>query len=98
MKKIIPSAVLIMLLSSCTGGGDTVVSGIGNSGNHFGMDAPEKMLAQAFSEAGIVPMVSDDDLLAAYEHIRQQALEGDIESALVLYHLAAKQRAPKEEE
>lgn len=86
-----------ILLTGCTGGGETVVSGMGNSGNYFGLNAHEEILAQQLAQSSVVPEVTDGDLRAVFEQIRSQALEGDLQSALVLYRLAARQRAVAEE-
>ena len=87
---------LVLSLAGCTGGGETVVSGFGNSGNFFGVDAREKRLALQLAVSGQVDEVTDEDLALIYETIRGKALEGDLDAALVLYHLAAFQRAAEE--
>ncbi len=95
--KLIAVAILITL-AGCTGGGETVVSGIGNSGNFFGVDAEAEMLARALSQDPNVPDVKDEDLLKIYDVVLAAALDGDIRSSVVIYKLASRQREEKEEE
>ena len=95
--------LLVLLISSvaltgCTGGGETVVSGFGNSGNFFGVDGEVEMLARALSTDPNIPEVNNEDLLEIYEVIRAAALAGDIRSSVVIYKLASRQRALEEEE
>ena len=87
-----------MMLVACTGGGETVVSGIGNSGNFFGVDGEAEMLARSLSEDPNIPLISDADLKAIYEVIRLAALDGDIRSSVVMFKLASRQRAKEDDE
>ena len=98
--KLIPVTLLISLISlaGCTGGGETVVSGFGNSGNFFGVDGEAEMLASVLSKDPNIPQVSNDDLLKIYQDVREAALAGDIRSSVVIYKLASRQRTQKEEE
>jgi hypothetical protein len=87
---------LVLMLSSCTGG-ETVVSGFGNSGNYFGVDAEVEMLARAFSNDANVPLVSDEELQQIHNVVKEQALAGDLRSAVVIYKLAVKQRTEEDD-
>lgn len=98
MKLILSSLVVLITLTGCTGGGDNVVSGLGNSGNFFGVDAEAEMLARVLADNPNLPDVSDEDLLRIYEVVRQAALDGDIRSSVVIYKLASRQREQQEEE
>jgi hypothetical protein len=82
----------LLLVAGCTGGGETVVSGIGNSGNRIRTDAVVDDVAHALAEQPGIPEVLDDDVLAAYESIRARAREGELQATLVLLELAALQR------
>ena len=76
MAKLVSVALLttvLITLAGCTGGGETVVSGFGNSGNFFGVDAETEMLARVLSENPNLPEVNDEDLLKIYEVIREAA-------------------------
>ena len=97
MKSILISLVVLITLTGCTGGGDNVVSGFGNSGNFFGVDAEAEMLARVLSDNPNLPDVSDEDLLRIYEVVRQAALDGDIRSSVVIYKLASRQREEQED-
>ncbi len=44
MKTKLFAVAMLITLAGCTGGGETVVSGFGNSGNFFGVDAVNQML------------------------------------------------------
>jgi hypothetical protein len=82
-------AALPLALLAC--GGETVVSGFGNSGNVIG-EAVTDRVAQELAQAPAIPAVSDDDLRAAFAGIRERAFQGDTEAALVLLRVAAHQR------
>jgi hypothetical protein len=90
-------AALGLAAPGCTGGGETVFNGIGNGGNIIGTDALERV-AQELAEEPAIPAVTDDDLRAAFAAIREHALSGDPDAALVLLRVAARQREDAEEE
>ena len=98
MKTNLLAAAMLITLAGCTGGGETVVSGFGNSGNFFGVDAEAEMLARSLSQDPNVPDVKDEDLLKIYDVVLAAALDGDIRSSVVIYKLASRQRAESEEE
>jgi len=83
--------VLLFAALGCTGGGETVISGFGNSGNTVGASVFDRV-AEELAESPAIPAVSDDDLRAAFSAIRADALEGDPKAALVLLLVAGEQR------
>jgi hypothetical protein len=94
----LPSALTahwILTSAGCTGGGETVVSGIGNSGNVIGTNVSDQ-LAEELAQSPAIPPVSDDDLLAAWNAIRDKARSGDPDATLVVLRVAAEQREEKE--
>jgi hypothetical protein len=80
---------LVLAVAGC--GGETVVSGFGNSGNLIGTQVDDR-LARELAEAPAIPAVSDDDLRAAFSAIRDRALQGEADAALILVRVAAHQR------
>ena len=76
----------------CTGGGESVISGMGNSGNHIGTAALWASLAEQLAEHEATPRVGDEDVQRVFAAVRQRALEGDVEAALVVLRLAEEQR------
>lgn len=97
MKTRLLAVAMLITLAGCTGGGETVVSGFGNSGNFFGVDAEAEMLARTLSQDPNVPDVKDEDLLRIYDVVLAAALDGDIRSSVVIYKLASRQREEDEE-
>jgi hypothetical protein len=79
--------ILLLFVLGC--GGEIV--GMGNSGNVIGADALDRV-AEALAESPAIPAVSDDDLRAAFSAIRENALKGDPDAALVLLLVAEEQR------
>ena len=71
-----------LLLAGCAGGGETVVAGLGNSGNFFGGEQEEERLATLLARTDAVPEVKDQDLIEIYEVLKVKALEGDVSSAI----------------
>ena len=90
------TALWILSTAGCTGGGDTVISGIGNGGNVIGASTSDQ-LAEELAESPAIPPVSDDDLLAAWNAIRDQARTGDPDATLLVLKVAAKQKEEREE-
>jgi len=81
----------------CTGGGDTVISGLGNSGNRIGDTPLSELLADELVDHPATPMVTDDEIVQIYQVIRKNAFGGDVESALIVAKLAMEQREAEEE-
>jgi hypothetical protein len=89
IRRIAWLAPLALAVAGC--GGETVVTGFGNSGNVIGTQVDDR-LAKELAEAPAIPAVSDDDLRAAFSAIRDRAFQGDAGSALILLRVAAHQR------
>ena len=92
---VLALAALLGLSSGC--GGETVISGIGNSGNVVGEGGMLELLADELAELEAVPAVADDELLAAWSAIRARARAGDADAALVVLRVAAHQREAAED-
>jgi len=75
----------------CGAGADTVISGFGNNDNVIGANVLERVAHELAGQSAI-PAVSDDDLRAAFDAIREHARSGDPDAALVLLRVAAIQR------
>ena len=82
----------------CTGGGETVISGLGNSGNYIGKDDEIAMLANALASQTVVPRVSDEEIIKLYTNVQEKAREGDFKASVVILRLAAYQRQKEAEE
>jgi hypothetical protein len=93
---VVCMAVLTVSIAGCTGGGETVISGLGNSDNYIGSAATWDSLADELADYEGTPAVSDEDLQLAYAAIRRHALEGELEAVLVLLKLAEEQRAAED--
>lgn len=91
-------AVGIFTSAGCTGGGETVISGLGNSGNYIGKDDEIAMLANALAAQTIIPRVSDEEIIELYGNVQQKAKDGDIKASIVVLRLATYQRKKEEEE
>ncbi len=85
------SGVLAVLAGAgCAGGGDTVVSGIGNSGNLINSPLSEQV-AQILVKSDRAPRISDEELRTVFGAIRQRALDGELDAAMVLFRVASLQ-------
>lgn len=89
--------VLALLLAGCdfVGGGETVLQG---NGNLVVGDELVDRIAASLADFETTPEIGDDDLESIFTIIRQQALEGDLDAALVMLKLAGIQRQPEEPE
>ena len=85
-----------LALASCTGGGDGVISGVGNSSNLIGEPSVLERAARQFAALEATPRVSDQEIVEAWSAIRARALEGEAEAALVLTRVAVYQREAEE--
>ena len=86
---------LLAALAAAACGGETVISGFGNNDNVIGIDVLGRV-ADELAKSPQTPQVSDDDLRATFSAIRDNALKGDPESALVLLLVAGEQRKVKD--
>ena len=84
--------------TSCTGGGETVISGLGNSGNYIGKDDDIAMLANALAKHTVLPRVSDEEIIKLYKNVQEKARDGDFKASVVILRLAAYQRKIEAEE
>jgi hypothetical protein len=85
----------VALAAGCAGGGDTVIGGLGNSGNHIGTAALWGSLAKALAAHEATPQVSDDEVRQIFAAIRGHAMEGQVEAALIVLKVAEEQRSAK---
>jgi len=77
----------------CAGGGETVISGLGNSSNVIGSASLFELIAKELAIQESTPVVTDQELNQVYAAIRTRALDGEPEAALVLLRVAAYQRS-----
>ena len=84
---------LTLVLSGCgnISGSETIVKG---NDNLLVQDQTIDRVAAALAEFKSTPEVTDADIAAVYEEVRRDALEGDLDAALVMLKVAAIQRAP----
>jgi len=90
-------SIALLFTAGCTGGGETVISGLGNSGNYVGKDDEVAMLANALAKQSVVPRVTDGEIIKLYTNVQELALEGDFKASIVILRLAARQRAQEED-
>ncbi len=90
-------ATLVAVLAGCDsiGGGDIIVKGHDNVVMARG--AVDRV-AVALADFESTPRVTDEDLQALYERVREAALAGDMDATLVILKVAAIQRTPAEPE
>jgi hypothetical protein len=83
--------VVLLALSGCEfiGGAETLVRG---ENNRLFMDPTIDEVAEQLAAFETTPEVTDAELAAIYERIREQALAGDMRAALVMLNIAASQR------
>ncbi|MDJ0848873.1 MAG: hypothetical protein QNK04_10885 [Myxococcota bacterium] len=87
--------VLLVVGMGC-GGGENVITGFGNSGNQLGAHALWASVAHELAEHEATPAVTDEDVRRSYGVVRQHALDGELEAALVMLKLAEEQREREE--
>lgn len=78
-------------------GGGSLIRGMGNGANRIYLGGIGDEVADAMGTSSAVSEVSDDDLRATYLAIRERALSGEIEAALVLFRVAEIQRDRRRE-
>jgi hypothetical protein len=76
-------------------GGGSLIRGMGNGANRIYLGGIGNEVAEAIAASSAVSEVADDDLRAAYLSIRQRALSGEIDAAMVLFRVAEIQRAER---
>ena len=92
---LIGAALLMLAACEFIGGGDTIVKG---NANTVVRDEVGQRVAAALARFDSTPTVTDADIQAVYGMIREQALAGELQAALVLLKVAERQRAAEEEE
>ena len=80
-----------LLFVGC-GGGRNAIIGVANTGNRV-LSGDLSELADMIAEHESIPKVTDEELLGAFGSIREHAMEGDPEAALILYLVAEGQRS-----
>ena len=88
----------LLSVGGCTGGGETVISGIGNSGNLMSRDDEIEMLAGALAAQTVIPRISDEQILKLYTNVQEKALAGDTRASIVVLKLASFQRKKEQQE
>ncbi|MDH3643344.1 MAG: hypothetical protein OES38_14675 [Gammaproteobacteria bacterium] len=88
--------IALLALAGCEfiGGAETLVRG---ENNRLFMDPTIDEVAEQLAGFETTPEVTDAELAAIYERIREQALAGDLRSSLVMLNIAASQRKAAEE-
>jgi hypothetical protein len=100
MRSLIGSTVLLTFVAALAGcdsigGGDIVVKG---HDNVVVADGVVDRVAVALADFEATPQVTDEELQALYENIREAALAGDMDATLVVLKVATIQRRPVEPE
>jgi hypothetical protein len=88
--RLASGVLALMVGAACAGGGDTVVSGIGNSGNLINSPLSEQV-ARILVKSNQAPRIGDEELRTVFGAIRQRALDGELEAAMVLFRVASLQ-------
>lgn len=73
-------------------GGGSLIRGMGNGANRIYLGGVGAELAESIGASPAISKVSDEDLQAAYLAIRQRAMSGEIDAAMVLFRVAEIQR------
>ncbi len=89
---------LAMSISGCTGGGETVFTGLVNDNIRYNADTLTEDIADTLAQLKSTPQISDEELRSLYEAIRTRAMDGDLEATLIVLTIATLQRQPEEEE
>lgn len=92
--RTIPILATALVLAGCgnIGGGETIVNGDDNM--VVGDEAIDRVAA-ALAGFAATPEVTDAEIAAVYAKVREDALAGELDAALVLLKVAAIQRTPE---
>ena len=90
--------VLASGLSGCTGGGETVFTGLVNDNIRYNTDTLTEDIAGTLVKLEATPEITDEELAGLYAAIRSRAMNGELEPTLIMLTIAAIQRQPDEEE
>ena len=71
------------------------IQGAGNSGNRITLEGLADELATLLAKREDCPQVTDDELIVIMKALRERALAGDAQAALVIFRLAEIQRQPQ---
>jgi hypothetical protein len=70
----------------------TLISGVGNSANRIYAEPAAAQLAEVLSDGNVAPQLGDEVLKSTFDALLTKARAGDIEAALVVFTVAARQR------
>ena len=70
------------------------IQGAGNSGNRITLEGLADELATQLAKRKDCPQITDDELIVIMQALRERALAGDPQAALVMFRLAEIQRQP----
>lgn len=70
------------------------IQGAGNSGNRITLEGLADELATLLAKREDCPQVTDDELIVIMKALRERALAGDAQAALVVFRLVEIQRQP----
>lgn len=70
----------------------STISGIGNSANRIYADPTRDELAELLVTTGAAPAVGAEELASIYAGVAARARAGDLDAALVVLQVAARQR------
>ena len=73
-------------------GGQGLIKGIGNSGNHFHFDPTTHKLPDLIATNETIPAITDEQLAETFQAVLARALEGDLEAATIVFKAAEIQR------
>jgi len=68
------------------------IQGAGNSGNRITLEGLADELATLLAQREDCPQITDDELIVIMKALRERALAGDSQAALVVFRLAEIQR------
>ena len=71
----------------------SIVSGIGNSGNHFSLDRNARLVAGELAQKEYIREIDQSDTEEIYRGIVNRAKEGDVDAALVAIYIAKLRKA-----
>ena len=79
-------------------GGESLIKGIGNSGNHFHFDPISNKLPALIAESKNAPTITDEQLAETFEAVLARARQGDLEAAIVVFKVAEIQQQKNQHE
>ena len=82
----------LIKIQSIFGEGDSLIRGIGNSGNHLHFNPILDKLPAAIAANASIPAITDELLVETFEAVLTRAREGDIEAAMIVFKVAEIQK------